>query len=184
MESIDIQYHKTRIGELILGSFDGSLCLLDYRYRKMRASVDKRIRQGLKAEFSGKDNQLLSNVRGQIEQYLDGDRKYFDIPFIVVGTDFQQSVWRALMEIPYGETTSYSDLAKSIGKDKAARAVAAANGANAMSLLIPCHRVIGSKGELVGYGGGLPVKKHLLEIERDKLNCNGNESLEEQALLL
>jgi methylated-DNA-[protein]-cysteine S-methyltransferase len=86
----------------------------------------------------------------------------------MVGTDFQKSVWEALMKIPYGKTASYLDIAKFINKKKAVRAVASANGANSISLIIPCHRIIGSNGELVGYGGGVPVKKRLLKIEQNE----------------
>ena len=168
MNKINIQYYKTKIGELILGSFDGRLCLLDYRYRRMRATVDNRIKKGLEADFVEKNDDVLSKAIVQLDEYLNGDRTSFDIPVLVVGTDFQKSVWEALMKIPYGKTASYLDIAKFINKKKAVRAVASANGANSISLIIPCHRVIGSNGELVGYGGGVPVKKRLLKLEQNE----------------
>ena len=167
MSQINIQYYKTKIGELILGSFDGRLCLLDYRYRRMRATVDNRIKKGLGADFVEKNDDVLSKARVQLDEYLNGDRISFDIPVLMVGTDFQKSVWEALMKIPYGKTASYLDIAKFINKEKAVRAVASANGANSISLIIPCHRIIGSNGELVGYGGGVPVKKRLLKLEQN-----------------
>ena len=166
MNIINIQYYKTKIGELILGSFDGRLCLFDFRYRKMRQTVDKRIKNGLKAEFVEQDDKILEKTREQLDEYLNGDRREFDIPVLMVGTDFQKSVWNALMKVPYGLTSTYLQLAKNIDNEKAVRAVAGANGANSIGLIIPCHRIIGSDGELVGYGGGLPVKKRLLKLEQ------------------
>jgi methylated-DNA-[protein]-cysteine S-methyltransferase len=175
MNQINIQYCKTKIGELILGSFDGRLCLLDYRYRRMRATVDNRIKKGLRADFVEKNDDVLSKTRAQLDEYLKGDRTSFDIPVLMVGTDFQKSVWDALMKIPYGKTASYLDIAKIINKEKAVRAVASANGANSISLITPCHRVIGSNGELVGYGGGVPVKKRLLKLEQNNSGLSDNE---------
>lgn len=166
MRQINIQYCKTKIGELILGSFDGRLCLLDFRYRRMRTTVDRRLQKGLDAKFVVQEDEVLAQTKVQLFEYLAGKRKTFEIPLLLVGSDFQKSVWYALMNVPYGQTASYLDLAKSIGNEKAVRAVAAANGANAVGLIIPCHRIIGSKGDLVGYGGGLPVKKRLLKLEK------------------
>lgn len=175
MNQINIQYYKTRIGDLILGSFDGRLCLLDYRYRRMRATVDNRIKKGLAADFVEKNDDVLSKARVQLDEYLNGDRISFDIPVLMVGTDFQKRVWEALMKIPYGKTASYLYIAKFINKEKAVRAVAGANGANSISLIIPCHRIIGSNGELVGYGGGVPVKKRLLKLEQNNSGLSDNE---------
>ena len=169
MNQINIQYHKTKIGELILGSFDARLCLLDFRYRKMRKTVDGRIKNGLKAEFVEQNDEILEKTRKQLNEYLNGDRKIFDIPILMVGTDFQKKVWTVLMGTPYGTTSTYLQLAKKINNGKAVRAVASVNGANSIGLIIPCHRIIGSDGELVGYGGGLPVKKRLLNLEQTKL---------------
>ncbi len=166
MNQISIQYYKTRIGEMILGSFRGTLCLLDFRYRKMRRVVDNRILAGLNAEFILQDDDILRQCRRELDEYLDGTRREFDLPLVTVGSDFQKSVWSALMQVPYGTTASYLDLAKAIGNEKAVRAVAAANGANAIAIIIPCHRIIGSDGELTGYGGGLAVKKRLLKLEQ------------------
>jgi len=166
MNQINIQYYKTKIGELILGSFDDKLCLLDFKYRKMRKTVDSRIKKGLNAGFIEQDDDVLKITRKQLDEYLNGDRKNFGIPLLIVGTDFQKTVWKALMKTPYGSTSTYLQLAKDINKEKAVRAVASANGANAIGIIIPCHRIIGSNGELAGYGGGLPVKKRLLKLER------------------
>ncbi len=177
MNTINIQYYKTKIGELILGSFRSKLCILDFRYRKMRNTVDKRIRNGLSAEFIEKDDDILKETRKQIDEYLEGRRKKFEIPISMVGTDFQRQVWKELINIKYGETASYLDLAKRIRNEKAVRAVASANGANAIGLIIPCHRIIESNGGLGGYGGGLPVKKRLLKIESENTPLTDDEKL-------
>jgi len=170
MKHINIQNYKTKIGELILGSFDDKLCILDFRYRRMRATVDSRIKKGLDAKFVENDDEILSETRRQLDEYLDGDRTDFDLPLLMVGTDFQRRVWSALVKIPYGTTSTYLQLAKDINNEKAVRAVANANGANSIGIIIPCHRIIGSNGELVGYGGGLPVKKRLLKLEKHNSN--------------
>jgi len=165
MNLINIQYYKTKIGELVLGSFNGKLCFLDFRYRKMRKSVDERIKNGLKAEFIEREDEVIAKTKKQLDEYLAGDRKEFDIPLLMVGTDFQKKVWNALLQVPYGSTLSYLQLAKNINNEKAVRAVASANGANSIGVIIPCHRIIGSDGKLVGYAGGLSVKKRLLKLE-------------------
>ena len=167
MDQINIHYYKTKIGELILGSFNNKLCLLDFRYRKMRTTIDNRIKTGLKAYFVEQDDEILEKTRKQIDEYLHGERNNFDIPLLMVGTDFQKSVWNALLRVSYGTTSTYSQLAIDINKDKSVRAIASANGANAISLIIPCHRIIGKNGELVGYGGGLAVKKRLIQLEQN-----------------
>jgi methylated-DNA-[protein]-cysteine S-methyltransferase len=132
----------------------------------MRAAVDNRIKTGLNAEFTEQDNELLETTRLQIDEYLKGNRTKFELPLLTVGTDFQKSVWSALLEIPYGSTSTYLELAKSLNHEKAVRAVASANGANSLSIVIPCHRIIESNGGLGGYAGGIPIKKRLLELER------------------
>jgi methylated-DNA-[protein]-cysteine S-methyltransferase len=132
----------------------------------MRAAVDNRIKTGLNAEFTEQDNELLETTRLQIDEYLKGNRTKFELPLLTVGTDFQKSVWNALLEIPYGSTSTYLELAKSLNHEKAVRAVASANGANSLSIVIPCHRIIESNGGLGGYAGGIPIKKRLLELER------------------
>ncbi len=174
MHRINIHYYKTKIGELLLGSFNEKLCLLDFRYRRMRNTVDSRIKNGLKAEFVAQDDEILKITRTQLDEYLKGERKKFDIPLVMVGTDFQRSVWNALMNVPYGATSTYLQLAKDINNERAVRAVASANGANAINIIIPCHRIIGSNGELVGYGGGLSVKKRLLKLEQSNNAFGGD----------
>ncbi len=167
MNKISIQYYKSHVGEILLGSYDGKLCLADWKYRRMRSTIDKRIQRGLKAEYVEQGSEMIEKTIVQMEKYFAGERKEFDIPLLMVGTDFQKSVWEELIKIPYGTTASYLELSRNIDNEKAVRAVASANGANAISIMIPCHRIIGSNGDLVGYAGGLPVKKKLLELENN-----------------
>lgn len=108
----------------------------------------------------------LRTAARQLKEYFAGTRREFDLPLHPAGTPFQLEVWGALLGIPYGETVSYADIARRIGRPRAVRAVGAANGANPLSIIVPCHRVIGSHGDLVGYGGGLPLKRWLLTHER------------------
>ncbi len=112
-----------------------------------------------------KETKLLNRAYIELEEYLKGIRKVFDLPLEPHGTEFQQKVWKALLEIPYGETRSYKDIAEKIGNSKASRAVGLANNRNPISIFIPCHRVIGANGKLVGYGGGLDIKERLLTLE-------------------
>lgn len=112
------------------------------------------------------DAGALADVRRELEEYCAGQRREFTVPLALAGTPFQLRVWNALLEIPYGETISYGELAARIGQPTASRAVGLANGANPIPVIVPCHRVIGSNGSLTGYGGGLPIKQRLLALER------------------
>lgn len=167
MNQINRQYYKTPYGELILGSYDEKLCMCDWRYRKMRSTIDNRLKKWLQAEFVEEDDVVLKAARQQLDEYFNGKRTVFDIPLLMVGTEFQKSVWNALIQTPFGTSLSYLELAEKINNKKAVRAVASANGANAISIFIPCHRIIGSNGELVGYAGGLQAKKKLLKLEQN-----------------
>ena len=167
MKQINVQYYKTKYAQFILGSFENKLCLLDFRYRKMRTTVDNRLKKHFNAIFIEKDDDILRQTRKELDEYFNMERKKFTIPLITAGSDFQNDVWNALLNIPYGSTASYLDIAKNINNEKAVRAVANANGANSIGIIIPCHRIIGSNGELTGYGGGLPIKKRLLKLEQN-----------------
>jgi len=116
------------------------------------------------------DKAPFKEVIRQLEAYFAGRLQEFDLSLVLDGTEFQQLVWRNLQKIPYGETTSYGQLAKRIGKPEASRAVGLANGSNPIPIIIPCHRVIGSNGDLTGFGGGLPLKKKLLALESRQLS--------------
>jgi methylated-DNA-[protein]-cysteine S-methyltransferase len=165
MSIINIQYYKSPYGELILGAYGDELCLADWRYRKMRTSIDQRIKSGLNAEFEESKNCVIDLAIFQLEEYFRKERKMFAIPLLLVGTDFQKEVWNELLKIPYGKTESYLGLSKKMNNEGAIRAVASANGANAISIIIPCHRIIGSDGDLTGYAGGLQAKEKLLQME-------------------
>ncbi len=167
MRTIDVQYFKTPYGELVLGAYDQALCLCDWRYRSKRAAIDARLTRGLKASYVETDNSFLRKVRMQLNEYFGHQRKVFDIPLVMVGTPFQEKVWKGLLDIPFGQTSSYLELAERTGGRAAVRAVASANGANAISIIVPCHRIIGSNGKLVGYAGGLKTKAELLGLESD-----------------
>lgn len=116
-----------------------------------------------------KPTQLTDRAAQQLNEYFTGERQIFDIPIYAEGTPFQKLVWNALQTIPYGQTRSYKEIAVMIGKPKACRAVGMANNKNPISIIIPCHRVIGSDGSLTGYGGGLSIKKYLLALEQNTL---------------
>ena len=128
------------------------------------------IKTGSNAKITGKkEASTLTNVAAkQLEEYFAGKRKRFDLPLNPSGTEFQRSVWKALQNIPYGKTKTYKQIAEMVGNAKACRAVGMANNKNPIWIVIPCHRVIGTNGTLTGYGGGLNMKKRLLELERGK----------------
>jgi methylated-DNA-[protein]-cysteine S-methyltransferase len=153
------------LGELIIGTYEQKLCLCDWHYRKMRPTIDGRIQKFLNATYKENSSPLADTVMTQINEYLEQKRTIFELPILLCGTYFQQSVWNKLLQIPYGKTISYLDLAQNMNDPKAIRAIAAANGSNAISIIIPCHRVIGSNGDLVGYAGGLNAKQKLLSLE-------------------
>ena len=131
MNKISIQYYHSPIGEILLGSYDGKLCLADWKYRKMRTTIDTRIQKGLKSEYVDESSEVIEKTITQMKEYFSNERKDFDIPLLMVATEFQKSVWEGLIQIPYGRTASYLELSKNIGNEKAVRAVASANGANA-----------------------------------------------------
>lgn len=165
MNTIHIQFFPSDFGELVLGSFDGKLCLCDWRYRKSREAVDNRLRKFLHADFSEEADPVINLARLQLEEYFEGRRKVFGLPLLMAGTEFQKKVWEELLKIPYGKTETYAQLSERINNPLGIRAIASANGANALSIIVPCHRIIGSKGEMVGYAGGIRVKKKLLQLE-------------------
>ncbi|MGB0851288.1 MAG: methylated-DNA--[protein]-cysteine S-methyltransferase [Bacteroidia bacterium] len=158
------------VGELRLGSFEGKLCLADWQYRSKRNEIDNRISRILNAEFEEGTTPILDETKKQLDAYFRGDLEKFSIPLLMAGTDFQKNVWSKLMEIHYGTTWTYLQLSRFLQNEKGIRAVASANGANAISIIVPCHRIIGSDGSLVGYAGGLRAKKKLLVLENPQLD--------------
>lgn len=144
------------IGELLLVGDGDALHFLHMQHGRHPARVE---------HGWTPSEQPFASVRRQLEEYFDGRRRSFDVPLKPAGSPFELAVWAALQEIPYGETTSYGELARRIGRPDAARAVGAANGRNPIAVIVPCHRVIGANGSLTGYGGGLERKRLLLELE-------------------
>ena len=167
--TVFIQEYKSPWGILLLGVYKQQLVLCDWKYRKQRNRIDARIKNGLQATYTYQSSQLHQRVIQELEQYGQGLTKEFNIPLLPVGTEFQKKVWEELVKIAFGKTVSYLDLSKKLGDEKAIRAVATANAANALSIFIPCHRVVASNGDLQGYAGGLQVKKKLLELESSQM---------------
>lgn len=168
MNAVQIDHFKTPVGELIIGVFGEKLCLCDWRFRKKRTEIDHRIQKHVKAKYEeNSENSLISETKTQLNEYFSKERKTFDLPLLFAGTEFQKQIWNLLLEIPYGKTLSYLELSRKFGDEKAIRAVASANAANAISIIIPCHRVIAANGKLTGYAGGLTAKQKLLELESD-----------------
>lgn len=151
-------YLETPIGELLLAGDADGLSLIGFPKGSMRREPEP------DWIFNEKP---LAEARRQLREYFAGKRRGFDLPLNLSGTEFQVSVLRALLEIPYGETVSYGEIAKRIGRPRAVRAVGAANGRNPLPVVVPCHRVIGSTGDLTGFGGGLDTKEALLRLEAE-----------------
>ena len=157
--------YSSPCGELLLGSFDGRLCLCNWTDEKHPGRIHGRLKKLLNAEYMEGTSDIIEKAAAELDEYFRGERMDFDIPLLLAGSDFQKRVWQPLPSIPYGQTVSYGELAAAIGAPKSVRAVANANGANAISIILPCHRVIGSDGRLTGYGGGLRAKQYLLDLE-------------------
>lgn len=155
-----IQYaYKTIIGTMYFVASDEGLCGIYWKEQKCS--------RALKLDKKISSHALLIKAMAQIDEFLLGKRKTFDLPLVFKGTEFQMRVWKELQKIPYGKTISYKELAARINNPKAVRAVGTANGKNPLSLVIPCHRVIANNGTLGGYAGGLPAKTKLLELEAE-----------------
>lgn len=149
--------HDSPVGPLLLAADDMALRVIEFPSPRHAVSRD--------ATWSVGNNAILNEARAQLDDYFAGRRRTFELPLAPRGTCFQCTVWRALAKIPYGTTISYAQLARRVGKASAMRAVGAANGRNPLPIVLPCHRVIGSDGSLTGFGGGLPTKRFLLELE-------------------
>lgn len=158
--------YEAPCGVLLLGAYGDRLCLCDWETGANRERVRNRLRRRLGAGFAEGVSPVTEMAAGELDEYFAGRRREFDVPLLFVGTDFQETVWEALRGIPYGETVSYAELARRIGRPNAVRAVANANGTNAVSIFAPCHRVIGSDRSLTGYAGGLAAKGYLARLEK------------------
>ena len=158
---------ESPVGELYIAEEEGSITLIVYR-----RSADIYLKKaGVKGFAQTERNRtaVIEMAVNQLEEYFSGTRKEFDLPLAPRGTEFQLKDWKALCEIPYGETRSYRDIAEAVGCPKGYRAVGMANNRNPVMIVIPCHRVIGADGSPVGYGGGISVKKYLLDLEKNNI---------------
>ncbi|WP_370090108.1 bifunctional transcriptional activator/DNA repair enzyme AdaA [Ekhidna sp.] len=162
---VTINRIHTPLGPMMIGVTDEGLCLLEFTDRKMLETQLDVLKKRMKSELVTGKHPIIDQTEKQLEEYFEGKRKEFSIPLVVPGTEFQQRVWDALNKIPYGVTRSYKQQADVVGDVKAVRAVARANGENRISIIIPCHRIIGSDGSIVGYGGGVHRKQWLLKHE-------------------
>lgn len=164
---IQITRVATPLGLILAGSVKNKICFLEFTDKKIFEIQLKKISKIFNAVPVPGNNKIFHKLKIQLDEYFKGARKKFDIPVQIDGTNFQKKVWYSLKEIPYGSTASYKKLAEKIGKPKAVRAVGKANGDNRISIIIPCHRVIGSNGSLVNYGGGIWRKHFLLDLEKE-----------------
>jgi AraC family transcriptional regulator of adaptative response/methylated-DNA-[protein]-cysteine methyltransferase len=163
--TINIARFTTPIGPMFACATEEGLCLLEFTDRKMLETEFKDLCRRLNAVILPGENDHLDQVQSELKEYFAGTRREFSVQLHTPGTDFQRSIWKVLQEIPYGETRTYKQQAVAVGNPKGVRAVASANGENRVAIIIPCHRVIGSNGQLVGYGGGIYRKKWLLDLE-------------------
>ncbi len=157
---------ETPLGEMIAAATRDGICLLEFPERAASEAVYDNLTKLFNSPVKEGSNKHLRMLKKQLKEYFKGKRKEFSLSLVTPGTEFQKAAWNELLKIPYGSTKSYLEQAKSIKNPGAIRAVAQANGTNRIALIIPCHRVIGSDGSLVGYGGGLKRKKWLLDHER------------------
>jgi AraC family transcriptional regulator, regulatory protein of adaptative response / methylated-DNA-[protein]-cysteine methyltransferase len=155
----------TPLGVMLAGATDEGICVFDFAERRMMETILKRVQKQLNCVAVPGEHKYFTILDEQIKAYFDGSLTEFDLPLHLIGTPFQKSVWKGLMDIPYGQTRSYKQQSIYLGNEKAVRAVAGANGDNGIAIIIPCHRVIGENGHLTGYGGGLWRKKWLLDHE-------------------
>lgn len=157
-----IFFYNSPIGEIGIVENEKAIteiCIVD--------SLEKKNEIIKNIEYILEETLLISNTYNELNEYFEGIRKEFTIPLLLEGTEFQKKVWKELINIPYGETRSYKDIAIKIGNPNAARAIGGANNKNKILIIIPCHRVIGQNGELVGYGEGIDIKKYLLDLEQN-----------------
>lgn len=155
----NVFFYQTDIGSLGIAGNDEAITDLFLRKEEVPAG------------YIQHETPLLKKAGKQLKEYFTGSRKNFDLPLAPQGTEFQKKVWKALLDIPYGETRSYKQVAEAIGNPQACRAVGMANNKNPVAVIIPCHRVIGANGKMVGYGGGLNIKTRLLQLEAENANA-------------
>lgn len=162
---ISTTIYDSPFGSLLLGEYNGKLCICDWVNSSRHQANCFRIKHQLNEEFIQGQTYLLKHTIDQLKAYFNGEIENFDIPTLLIGSKFQLDVWNALLNIDYASISTYKEIAIKIGRPNAVRAVANAIGSNAISIIIPCHRIIGSNGSLIGYAGGVTVKQQLLSIE-------------------
>lgn len=168
-DSILLTRVLTPLGPMVTAAVDEGICLLEFADRRMLETQIKRIRQRLGGKLVPGGNEHTARLEEELERYFAGELREFSVPLVSSGTEFQEACWSYLRSIPYGDTRSYADEARALHRPGATRAVGRANGDNRSSILIPCHRVLGSNGRLTGYGGGLWRKRFLLDHEHKQL---------------
>ncbi len=162
---IHYQDFDSPLGPMIGGATDHGICFLEWHDRGGVGVILNRVQKRYKSELARGQNEHIVSLAGELTRYFDNNLKRFQTPIDVTGTRFEQLVWKQLLTIDYGRTCSYGEMAAALNKPGGARAVGRANGANYLSIVIPCHRVVEANGKLCGYGGKLWRKKHLLELE-------------------
>jgi AraC family transcriptional regulator of adaptative response/methylated-DNA-[protein]-cysteine methyltransferase len=163
---IKISKIETPLGEMVAGSTEEGICLLEFSDRRMLPTELNDLERLLETTFVEGTNKHLRKLGKELKEYFKGKRKEFSVPLVTPGSEFRKAVWKELLNIPFGSTRTYQQQAKIINKPDSVRAVANANGMNRIAIIIPCHRVIGSDGRLTGYGGGLKRKLWLLDHEK------------------
>ncbi len=174
--TICVKMYSSPCGEMVLGSCCGQLCLCDWAGH-YNDKVYRRLARELRAGFVEGVSDTILEASKQLDAYFHSGLKEFDIPVLFAGTDFQKKVWTALVDIPYGKTVTYGEIARAIGSPSAVRAVAGAIGANAVSIVVPCHRVVASDGRTGGYRGGTQTKQRLLLLERSICSLSDKDGL-------
>lgn len=165
-KKILIAAYSSPCGDMILGDYEGKLCLCDWTNSRHRKLTDRKLREALGASFEKGNSPVIEKAMAELSEYFAGTRRAFDLPLQLNGTAFQRRVWQSLQQIDYASTITYADQAILLGNPQSVRAVAAADGKNPISIIVPCHRVVGSNGAMTGYAGGLEVKRFLLNLEQ------------------
>lgn len=167
--TIIVKPYHTPCGTLLLGSLSHKLCLCHWQTKQRREHAEQQLKRKLHASLKEGTSETIEEAMLQLHEYFTGSRQTFSLPLLLIGTEFQKTVWRKLLQIPFGETISYAQTALRIGSPRAVRAVANAIAANPLAVFVPCHRVIGSNNSLTGYAGGTESKRKLLLLEGTSL---------------
>jgi AraC family transcriptional regulator of adaptative response/methylated-DNA-[protein]-cysteine methyltransferase len=170
---VRLAWVETPIGPMVAGAANAGVCLLEFTERRMLEAQFDTLRRRFRLPMAPGETAHLEQLRNELAAYFAGSLREFTVPLVYPGTEFERQVWTRLLEIPYGETRSYEELARDVGRPGASRAVGTANGRNRIAILIPCHRVMNKNGELGGYGGGLWRKRLLLDLEKAGIRNGG-----------